>query len=99
MDWGDLEHRLRLYCAKGGKTSRRRQADRVRQLLAFARQQGIRRPDQIGRRHILEWYESLPSAAPSTLRDRYYAAALLWQLLERAGDPPKPKIQTAKPIA
>jgi len=91
MDWLELEHRLRLYCTKGGKTSRRRQADRVRQFVDFCRSQGVKAPDQAGKRHVYEWYESLPSAAPTTLRDRYYAVRLFWALLGRSGDPPKPR--------
>jgi hypothetical protein len=91
MGWGELEHRLRLHCRKGGKTSRRRQADRLRQFLDFCRSTGVKAPDQVGRRHVYEWYESLPSAAPATLRDRYYAVRLLWEILGRAGDPPKPR--------
>jgi len=91
MDWLELEHRLRLYCTKGGKTSRRRQADRVRQFVDFCRSQGVKAPDQVGKRHVYEWYESLPSAAPTTLRDRYYAVRLFWALLGRSGDPPKPR--------
>jgi len=91
MDWGEMEHRLRLHAAKGGKTSRRRQADRVRQFFEFSKARGVRAPDQIGRRHVWEWYEEMPSAAESTLRDRYYAVRLFWSLLGRSGDPPRPR--------
>jgi hypothetical protein len=48
-------------------------------------------PEQIGKRHVHEWYESLPGAASSTLRDRYYAACLFWRILGRDGDPPRPR--------
>jgi len=91
MDWSELEHRLHLHCRKGGKTSRRRQADRVRQFMEFVRAQGVKAPDQVGKRHVHEWYESLPSAAPATLRDRYYAVRLFWSLLCRSSDPPRPR--------
>jgi hypothetical protein len=91
MDWREMEHRLRLHCRKGGKTSRRRQADRVRQFLDFCRARGVSGPDQVGRRHVYEWYESLPGASESTLRDRYYAVRLFWEILGRAGDPPRPR--------
>lgn len=97
MDWLDLEHRLRLHAAKGGKTSRRRQADRVRQLVEWCRAQGARSPDQIGRRHVWDWYEGVQ--APSSLRDRYYAVVLLWRLLGRAGQPPKPKLSDKRASA
>jgi hypothetical protein len=91
MDWSELEHRLRFHCRKGGKTSRRRQAGRVRQFLVFCRAQGVQAPDQVGKRHVYQWYETLPSAAPTTLRDRYYAVRLIWEILGRAGDPPRPR--------
>lgn len=90
MDWLEIEHRLRLHETKGGKTSRRRQADRVRQLIEHARSHGARDPSQISRRHVYEWYEQV--TASSTLRDRFYAARLLWQLLGRGLEPPRPRL-------
>lgn len=90
MDWREIEHRLRLHSSKGGKTSRRRQADRVRQLIEHARSRGARDPSQVSRKHVYEWYEGVTAAA--TLRDRYYAARLLWQLLGRGSDPPRPRL-------
>jgi hypothetical protein len=48
-------------------------------------------PGQVGKHHVYEWYESLPGAAESTLRDRYYAVRLLWSLLGRASAPPRPR--------
>ena len=90
VDWRELEHRLRLHEAKGGKTSRRRQADRVRQLIAFCRARGARDPSQISRRHVWEWYEQVKAA--TTLRDRFYAARLLWHLLGRGDGVPRPRL-------
>ncbi len=88
MRWEELEYRLKSHARKGGKTSRRRQVERVRQLLIFCRNRGVRGPDQIGKIHIFKWYEEV-ELAESTLRDRYYAASLLWEFLDR-GVPPKP---------
>jgi hypothetical protein len=93
MNWLELEHRLNLHCRKGGKTSRRRQADRVRQFVEFCRAKGVKAPDQVGKRHVYEWYESLPGASTTTLRDRYYAVRLFWSLIGRAGDPPRPPVE------
>jgi hypothetical protein len=64
----------------------------VRQFLDFCRARGVMAPDQIGRSHIWSWFESLPGAAESTLRDRYYAACLFWRIIGRSGDPPKPRV-------
>ncbi len=86
MKWHELEYLLVSHCRKGGKVSRRRQADRVRQFLSFSRQRGVRGPDQIGTRHAYEWYAEA-GLADTTLRDRYYAVGLVWQFLGR-GKPP-----------
>lgn len=88
MKWEELEYRLKSHARKGGKTSRRRQVERVRQLLIFCRDRGVRGPDQIGKSHLYQWYEE-DELAESTLRDRFYAASLLWESLGR-GVPPKP---------
>ena len=86
----DLEYKLKSHARKGGKTSRRRQVARVRQFIKFCRDIGIREPDQIGKKHVWLWYQK-DDPAPTTLRDRFYAACLLWGFLGR-GIPPRPKI-------
>lgn len=88
MDASDLEFQLTMHARRGGKISRRRQVARVRQFLAFCRGLGVRHPDQIGKRHIYEWFEEC-KLSQTTLRDRYYAVCLLWELLGR-GSPPSP---------
>lgn len=88
MRWEELEYRLKSHARRGGKTSRRRQVDRVRQFIKFCRDVGVRGPDQIGKSQLHQWYEET-DLAESTLRDRYYAASLLWEFLDR-GVPPKP---------
>jgi hypothetical protein len=81
----DWRHRLHQYARKGGKTSRRRTVDRIERFVAAC---GCR-PEQIGRRHVYEFWESR-AWAPSTARDYWYAIRLLWAMLERAGEPPRP---------
>lgn len=88
MTWSELNYLLQAHARKGGKTSRRRQVARVKQFLAFCRRHGVREPDQIGKRHVFEWYAEKRLAA-TTLRDRFYAVSLLWDLLGR-GEPPRP---------
>lgn len=85
----DLNFALLQHKKKGGKASRRRQVMRIEQFLKFFAGRGIRAPEQTGRRHVFEWYEE-GNLSEATLRDRYYAVKLLWELLGR-GDPPKPK--------
>jgi hypothetical protein len=86
----NIEYELNAYARKGGKTSRRRQVARVRQFIKFCRDLGIREPGQIGKKHVWAWYDE-QNLSPSTLRDRFYAVSLLWDLLGR-GTPPKPTI-------
>jgi hypothetical protein len=89
MLWGEIEHQLNLHASKGGKASRKRQCDRVRSFMAFCKGKGVRGPDQIGKRHVYEWYED-GGFAESTLRDRFYAVSLLWSIIGR-GSPPNYK--------
>lgn len=84
----DLRAALRQHARKGGKTSRRRQVDRIHQFLQFCATKGVRAPEQIGKRHVHEWYEECNLSA-STLRDRFYAISLLWEWMGR-GQPPRP---------
>lgn len=83
----NLRHALRLYAAKGGKTSRRRTVERIERFIDAC---GCR-PEQIGRRHVHEFWDSRPWA-PSTARDYWYAIRVLWRLLERLGTPPAPPV-------
>lgn len=82
MDWGELEHRLRLYSAKGAKGYRRRQVAALRALIAELRGGGCRHPSQIARKAVYGWIEA------SNSRQRYYAARVLWQALDRGLLPP-----------
>lgn len=81
------------YLRHGGKTSRRAT---VRRLIAIVQdiqqhEPGARRPEQIGKAHVHRYYERHEHLASSTIRDHYYALALLWEWLGRSGSPPKPE--------
>ncbi|WP_299314755.1 hypothetical protein [uncultured Halomonas sp.] len=82
----ELDHQLKLYAAKGGKTSRRSTVRRARRFIAFCQ----RPAEQIGRRQVYEFFEQ-HQLSPTTQRDYYYAIALLWRLLGRSGEPPRPR--------
>lgn len=88
MKRNEIDYALKRYARKGGKVSRRRQAARVEQFLAFCSSHGVREPNQIGKRHVYLWFEEGAFAA-TTIRDKFYAVALLWELLGR-GEPPRP---------
>lgn len=80
----ELEDALRRYSRKGGKTARRRQVARVRQFLAWCAAQGVKSPQQVGKRHVHDWLDEAGSEA--NRRDRYYSIRLLWDLMGR-GEP------------
>lgn len=80
-----LRRKIDLYRRKGGKTSRRNTAARIERFIAFVGQP----PEQIGKRHIYEFYEQ-QQFAQSTERDYHYALCQLWRMLGRPGEPPKP---------
>lgn len=80
-----LDHRLKLYAAKGSKASRRATVRRVRRFIDFCQ----RPAEQVGRRQVHEFYEQ-NAFSPSTQRSYYYAICLLWRLLGRSRKPPMP---------
>lgn len=79
----DLNHKLNLHAAKGGKTSRQRQVARVKQML----DEIGKPPQQISRKDVYNWIDKVE--AETTKRDRYYAAALLWEIVYQR-ELPKP---------
>lgn len=88
-----VKMRADMYVRHGGKTSRRAT---VRRLIAVLRdiqqhEQGISTPAVVGRAHIHRYYKRHSHLAESTKRDHYYAVKLLWGLLDRTGNPPKPR--------
>jgi len=86
----ELLHKLNLHAARGGKTSRRRQVARVKQML-----QAIGKPSQqIGRADVYQWIEA--AEAVTTRRDRFYAAVLFWELVYQKALPRPVCLQSSK---
>ncbi|GEK53147.1 hypothetical protein [Vreelandella venusta] len=81
----ELRQKIDLYRRKGGKTSRRNTAARIERFIEAVGHP----PEQIGKRHVYEFYEK-QQFAPSTERDYHYAICQLWTMLGRAGEPPPP---------
>jgi len=86
----ELLHKLNLHARKGGKTSRRRQVARVKQML----EKIGKPPQQIGRGDVYAWIQA--AEAEMTRRDRYYAAALLWELVYQKTLPKPCCLQSSK---
>lgn len=82
----ELNHKLHIYKSKGGKTSRKRNAERIKEFIYWCNCP----PEQTGKKHVHQFFSEKKFAA-STARDYWYAIRTLWALMDRAGEPPKPQ--------
>jgi hypothetical protein len=87
----ELNHKLHLYKSKGGKISRKRNVERIREFIRWCKCA----PHQTGKNHVHNFFEEKNFSA-STARDYWYAIKVLWKIMDRAGTPPKPLIQQKK---
>ncbi len=89
-----VRERVDVFVRHGGKTSRRATVGRLIAILDDIQQheQGVRQPPQVGRAHLHRYWVRKHRLAERTLADHWYAMRLLWQLLERSGEPPKPPL-------
>ena len=81
----ELIHKLHLYKSKGGKVSRKRNVERMKEFIGWCNCP----PHQTGRKYVHEFFAE-KKFAPSTARDYWYAIRTLWELMGRIGEPPKP---------
>lgn len=88
-----VRERSHVYVRHGGKTARRAMVKRLIAALndIAANEKGVKAPSQIGRAHIHRYYTRHQGLSTTTLRDHFYAFRLLWELLNRPGEPPRPK--------
>lgn len=87
-----IRERTHVYVRHGGKTARRAMIKRLVAALSniAAHEKGVNRPNQVGRAHIHRYYARHKDLSSTTLRDHFYAYRLLWKLLNRPGEPPRP---------
>ncbi|EHK9070989.1 hypothetical protein QUN95_003066 [Vibrio parahaemolyticus] len=87
-----VKQRCHEYVRHGGKVARRNMVKRLITALEdiAANEHGVKQPPQVGRAHIHRYYNRRDDLSEATLRDHFYAFSLLWKLLGRAGEPPKP---------
>lgn len=87
-----VKERSHVYVRHGGKTARRAMVKRLIAALADieANEKGVKSPSQVGRAHIHRYYIRQQRLSMTTLRDHFYAFRLLWGLLDRPGEPPRP---------
>jgi hypothetical protein len=93
MKLSDLRYDLISYATKGLKGQRNRKIDKANTFIKFCQGKGVRGADQIGKRHVYEFYETLN--ASRTRDDYYYAIELIWDILGR-GCPPRPRLTEQK---
>ena len=77
------------YLRHGGKRNRRDTVRTLIHILDEIRTHESCLPGQIGRRQIIGYYKRQTLSA-ATLKRHYAAICLLWQLLGRSGEPPRP---------
>ena len=85
----ELNHKLHIYKSCGGKTSRKRSAQRMLEFVDWCNCDA----HQTGRKHVHKFFEE-KNLASSTARDYWYAIKALWELMGRVGEPPKPGCMT-----
>lgn len=83
----ELNHKMHLYKSKGGKTSRKRNVERMKEFIGWCNCP----PHQTGKKHVHQFFDE-KKFSTSTARDYWYAIRILWRLIDRVGEPPKPPI-------
>ncbi len=86
----EFKHKLKLYKAKGGKLNRKRTVYRLNTFLNYCDKRGKKRPEEIGKKDVYNFFKEKNNLAKSTKRDYWYAIRVLWQFLDRPNDPPYP---------
>lgn len=80
-----LRHKINTHKRKGGKKSRRAEAERIERFIKWCRCP----PEHIGRKHVHIFFAE-KRFAPTTARDYFYAIRKFWGMLGRKGGPPRP---------
>lgn len=78
------------YVKKGGKDNRRQQRSRMIAFAEFCANLGVNSLGQIGKKHVVEYWENHRNLAESTAYSHWLAIRSLWELSGKVGIPPKP---------
>ncbi len=91
---GQIHELMEQHVRRGSKSARR---EELKKLLRFAEWLAQTRPgvsaiDNIGRRHVYEFYEHLvlEGRSETTIYKYYLAISKLWAAMDRRGSPPEP---------
>ncbi len=90
----ELRHATRAFVRSGGKINRRMQLNRMESFVKHCREMGANSLKQVGKRHVMSFYEKHEHLASSTLLNHYYAIRQLFRL-SLLPDPPKPEANPA----
>lgn len=78
---------------RGGKGNRRLQKQRIMVFITYCMVQwDIRSVGQIGKKHVEQFYSSRWDLSAKTKMHYWYAFRVLWSLLGKIDQPPKPRI-------
>lgn len=93
-----VRRRAHVYVRHGGKANRRQQVERlvavVEWIEARERLTGL---DQIGKRHIVDFWKNHRDLAERTAYGYWLALRELWTWLDRPGEPPRPRSSSEPP--
>ena len=89
-----IERLASAYLRHGGSSNRRRQVERLKNACSeVSRKFRIRDVRQLGKRHV-HWHNEQLERQQHSIKSRHnywLAWCLLWEWLERSGEPPRPR--------
>lgn len=59
---------------------------------AFARAEGVNSLGQAGKAHVIRYWKLHRHLSDATLYNHWRAISILWQLAEKKGEPPRPRL-------
>jgi hypothetical protein len=80
------------YASKGGTDNRKQQISRMLAFAAFARAEGVNSLGQAGKAHVIRYWKLHRHLSDATLYNHWRAISILWQLAEKKGEPPRPRL-------
>lgn len=79
------------YGRRGGKKNRRLQKQRLAVFVSYCSSQlGLKSLGQLGKKHVENFFVSRWDLSEKTKTHYWYAIRILWKLLAKIGEPPKP---------
>lgn len=89
----EFKRATRNFVRSGGKTNRKMQLKRMQSFVIHCRSMGCTSLNQVGKRQVMNYYESCENLAESTLLNHYYAIKQLMKLALISCQIPKPNLK------